>query len=119
MTKICREKEYIAIIANRLKCDESHPIELGFINVKPDLICNGIAYEIECEDKVHYGIGQALAYQYGGLQAGLIVIINDDNNNKTDQLINFLRWIKNKLNIDIYILKCTNYDCKLIKLFNY
>lgn len=116
MMKSCKEREYIAIIAHRLKCNELRSINLGFINVKPDLICNGIAYEVECEDKVHYGVGQALAYQYGGLQAGLIVIASDYNENKMKQLINFLKWVKDKLDIDIYILKCIHYDCELLKI---
>ncbi|ADY02368.1 hypothetical protein VMUT_2172 [Vulcanisaeta moutnovskia 768-28] len=79
-------------------------------------MCNGIAYEVECEDKVHYGVGQALAYQYGGLRAGLIVIVIDEDSNKMKQLINFLKWISDKLKIDAHILKCIRYDCELLKI---
>ena len=116
MKRICKEKEYTSIIANRLKCTEPHPIELGFISVKPDLICDGIAYEIECEDKVHYGVGQALAYQYGGYRAGLIVIVNGRDNDRLDQLINFLRWVSNRLGIEPLIFRCMDYECDFIRV---
>ncbi|WP_054856535.1 hypothetical protein [Vulcanisaeta sp. JCM 16159] len=116
MVRQCRENEYMAIIARRLNCNEQYSINLGFINVKPDLSCNGTAYEVECEDKVHYGVGQAIAYQYGGLRAGLIVITTDEDNNKLSQLMNFLRWARNKLGIETYIFRCIQYDCDLLKI---
>ena len=116
MKRTCKESEYIAVIARRLNCGEPSPIGLGFMSVKPDLICNGVAYEVECADKVHYGVGQALAYQYGGLQAGLIVIVSDEDSNRTVQLVNFLRWVSTKLGIDVRILKCAGYDCEMLRI---
>ena len=116
MVKGCREDEYMALIAHRLNCIEPQQIGLGFISVKPDLICNGVAYEVECADKVHYGVGQALAYQYGGYKSGLIVIVNDRAKDGFSQLIGFLRWVGDRLGIDIIILKCAGYECDFMRV---
>ncbi len=116
MARGCREDEYTALITHRLNCTEARPIGLGFMSVKPDLICNGVAYEIECADKVHYGVGQALAYQYGGYKAGLIVIVNDWGNDELNQLMDFLKWVSDRFGIDVLILKCAGYDCEFVKV---
>ena len=116
MVRGCREDEYVALIAHRLNCIEPQPIGLGFISVKPDLTCNGVAYEVECADKVHYGVGQALAYQYGGYRAGLIVIVNDWDNDRLSQLINFLRWVSDRLGIETLIFRCMDYECNFVRV---
>lgn len=107
----CIESNYLPIIKARLGCDDAEPIDVGFAVIKPDVKCGDVVYEIECWDRIHYGLGQALAYTYGGFKSGLIVIITIPE--KYQEIRKFLTWVHNMFNIDVKVLLCFDNDCRV------
>lgn len=105
----CNESEYLPVIKARMKCKDADYIDVGFATIKPDIKCGDVVYEVECEDKVHYGLGQALAYRYGGFKSGLIVIIITPE--KLEKLRDFLRWARDTFGIYVHIYLCIDDDC--------
>ncbi|WP_069807084.1 hypothetical protein [Vulcanisaeta thermophila] len=106
----CIESEYLPIIRFRMKCGEADPINVGFGSVKPDLKCGDVVYEVECEDRAHYGLGQALAYLYGGSKSGLIIIVT--SRERYDAIRQFLKWVRS-FGIVTKMFVCLGGDCVL------
>lgn len=94
----CAEREHIPILKTKMRCQDAEILDLGFAKVKPDLICNGIPVEVECVERIHIGLGQALAYKYATGRAGLVVIAEQIS----PDLRKFLDWCR-QLGIEIYI----------------
>ncbi|MGK0548326.1 MAG: hypothetical protein ABWU84_01615 [Pyrobaculum sp.] len=95
----CAEREHIPVTKERLGCSEPSDLDLGFMKVRPDLICGGVPTEVECASRVHLGIGQALAYKYAWGTATLVVIVRD----ASQSLRQFLEWAMQALGLRIYI----------------
>jgi hypothetical protein len=112
MNMTCVERPYIPIIRLKLNCEDPEPINVGFANIKPDLKCGDTYFEVECEDKAHYGLGQALAYRYGGKQAGLIIIVI----NRYGEVVKFLKWVKENFNLRTMVVVCENNDCNILNV---
>ncbi|ABO08670.1 hypothetical protein [Pyrobaculum calidifontis] len=94
----CAERLFLAEVRLRMGCQEGKPLDLGFVQVKPDLDCGGVPVEVECAERAHYGLGQALAYKYAVGKAALVVIAEEVSN----PLRNFLAWAS-QLGIDVYV----------------
>jgi hypothetical protein len=74
------------------------PSTWAFVKVKPDLICNGVPVEVECAERAHIGLGQALAYKYAAGRAALLVIAESLDEN----LKKFLNWCA-QLGVETYV----------------
>ena len=106
----CTEKQYIPIIRLKLNYEDPEPINVGFASIKPDLKCGDAYFEIEREDEAHYGIGQALAYRYGGRRVGLIIIVV----NRYNEIVEFLRWVRSNFDLITKVVICRDNDCEVI-----
>ena len=95
----CAERVHIPVIKERLGCSEPSDLDLGFMKVRPYLICDGVPTEVECAGRVHLGIGQALAYKYAWGTAALVVIAHE----VPQTLKQFLEWAMQVLDLRIYI----------------
>ncbi|MEZ0248411.1 MAG: hypothetical protein ABWJ97_03990 [Thermoproteus sp.] len=95
----CVEREYIAIIRERLGCRTAEEIDIGFASVRPDLICGGVPTEVECINKAHYGVGQALAYKYAAGAAKLVVVADAVRK----EALEFLKWASRTTGVEVIL----------------
>ncbi|MEL9991445.1 MAG: hypothetical protein QXP98_07345 [Thermoproteus sp.] len=95
----CVEREYIPIIRERFKCQPAGELDLGFIALRPDLICDGIPTEVECISTVYCGVGQALAYKYIAGAARLIVIADVVRG----EVLRFLKWVSETTGVEVFL----------------
>lgn len=95
----CREEHYVAAIKSALGCHYGSRLDLGFAAVVPDLNCGGVPVEVECAERVHLGLGQALAYKYAAGAARLVVITDE----ATQELRKFLKWAADATGVEILL----------------
>ncbi|MEM1663495.1 MAG: hypothetical protein QW085_06345 [Pyrobaculum sp.] len=95
----CVERDHLPAIRYLLKCGEGVAIDLGFMSVKPDLMCRDVPTEVECVERVHLGLGQALAYKYALGKSALVVIADE----ASGELKKFLKWASEAAGIDVYL----------------
>ena len=78
--------------------------------LKLNLKCGDAYFEIEREDEAHYGLGQALAYRYGGRRVGLMIIVV----NRYNEIVEFLRWVRSNFDLITKVVICRDNDCEVI-----
>lgn len=108
------EDDVIIVLANFTKCQREVSLRAGAFNLIVDLLCDGLAIEVEFNKLPHEGVHQAIAYRvFLGLNSALIHVLDYCTKDYVDSFKALLKAL-NHLNIRGVIIDVANGEINVI-----